>query len=683
MQNYQIKCPLNKYKIINYNNPYKENTKEFFMVKFTLESLEYITNHKIEFYDSSKCLSFLLDRYYQELSVSENIDLDLISYDYNKIIEWGFWLCLNHNLIVETHLYNPNEQIMGIYFDTPFIDTINDNIDTLCNELYNISDKPLRIISYLYNNIITKKIKNHYHIPNVSKTTYSKKFSDTDFKQEINNKWINQDFNIDNLDRNIIHHTSDHYSLFWAMKNILPNSTYILSPGILNNIEGYYYDKEKEKSQIRTFGLHDFYYIYGLTSLTNFQGTHNSHYYSSLSQNNNSIIMFENDENYEKHWLINSFTKKAKRDFTLYTTKELEEKIKNDFLEYIPETKDDFLKELTILENEINQEIDKYFTDKNYMINSKIFINKANLLCHKYFKNFPIKKYFKEKQFFYKSVTSKFFCGVFNTEKNTSFDNKENIDNQLLKEVNYIDYLISFIETFFFYCFTSKNKLLHLSFKNYFLKRINIYWNSPDSYKECIYESTQKNFIVSEIVNIKYEYRIFIINGKPICSTPCYRNGTPYDMWQSGKFDPRLSITHNSSIEYNQKTRDLVAKYIKFAKKLALEIKQENKNIKHYVLDLGYDDINDEIIPIEINSINFSGLYMLNTHLLINAINKNNPNTTTSFNKNDDFLSIQSFNTIREDSWKEAKEKALILYGEGNEYYSNKIKNAKLIINKK
>lgn len=103
--------------------------------------------------------------------------------------------------------------------------------------------------------------------------------------------------------------------------------------------------------------------------------------------------------------------------------------------------------------------------------------------------------------------------------------------------------------------------------------------------------------VTSKAINMLWETRLVMVDGRPSSSTPCFRKTTAaYVMAKTPqllhrRFSPRLmSEGHNSfrMIE-NALTRSLVARQIRMARRIGRDLKA--MGFKTYTLDLGFTDV--------------------------------------------------------------------------------------------
>jgi hypothetical protein len=164
-------------------------------------------------------------------------------------------------------------------------------------------------------------------------------------------------------------------------------------------------------------------------------------------------------------------------------------------------------------------------------------------------------------------------------------------------------------------------------------KTINGSYLDTVQYLDYLQQSKHPQWIISDIIDMHDEYRIFIVNHKVVVGTPCHRRSTPLDMYPIGRFHPGLSFSHKSKfIRINPKTRKRVADYIRFARKFAKEMKiygEQHKDYHiaihgNYVLDVAWSKSRNCVIPIEINEGGINnpgntGMYATNTIKLMSA----------------------------------------------------------------
>lgn len=123
--------------------------------------------------------------------------------------------------------------------------------------------------------------------------------------------------------------------------------------------------------------------------------------------------------------------------------------------------------------------------------------------------------------------------------------------------------------------------------------------------------------LVQQKARMRYEYRMQVIGGKPVCGAGCIERFTPADN-RGDRYDPRMEETRNSGrIESHP---DIARLYEAFALEAAHAIRGEVEG--PYVMDLYLDDAGRPHV-IELNPQSNSGLYALDMDALLTAIGNN------------------------------------------------------------
>lgn len=262
--------------------------------------------------------------------------------------------------------------------------------------------------------------------------------------------------------------------------------------------------------------------------------------------------------------------------------------------------------------------------------------------------------------YFYKTIAHKVHCEIINPSSTNSCGFFLKNDGKSAPDALYI-HLIEFLNSHYgIYQKLVNNKTVLNNyttgsmkelFFNYALARLSANTNTGDRYDELLNywrKMEMPALMVSDVIDMQNEYRIFMIDGRPVTASPCYRNSTPFDAWQNGRFDPRLCIGHSArETLYSKETRSRVARYAQFARQFGREIKQAYPDIKNYVLDVAWCEDKQCVVPIEINSITWSGAYQINMHRLCAAIAKK-PFSYKAMD--DDNNSLLSFNNIKKEA---------------------------------
>ena len=136
-------------------------------------------------------------------------------------------------------------------------------------------------------------------------------------------------------------------------------------------------------------------------------------------------------------------------------------------------------------------------------------------------------------------------------------------------------------------------------------------------YDLALFEGEPDAVLVQQRVRMRYEYRMQVIGGEPVCGAGCVERYTPADN-TGERYDPRMEETRNDGrIESHP---DIARLYEAFALETAHAIRGEVEG--PYVMDLYLDDAGQPHV-IELNPQSNSGLYALDMDALLTAIRDN------------------------------------------------------------
>lgn len=357
-----------------------------------------------------------------------------------------------------------------------------------------------------------------------------------------------------------------------------------------------------------------------------------------ISGNSNEIEdIFESDDNISRdvkslwvHWVKNNFTKSVNIKILLNII--LCKKI--DLISMYPS-------QIMIYENlsyyerkSIYLRIKEYFLNKttkiisNGDINTNMYNKKILKKLFKLIDSLPLtqllmldledleKQLKKNNTLFFKTFSHKAVCEIINPhldlELGFFMKNDGNEKNKLL-----IDYTYFYIE---YLKQDEKNKYEFMS-KYFYSAIVKFLDKTTDDIIQYLIKLDTPAFFVSEVVDMRNEYRMFVINNRVVATSPCFRNTIPLNAWQNGRFDPRLGQGHNATeLIIDKNTRQRVAKYALFAREFNKRVKEKYPDCKNYVLDVAWSNEKNCVVPIEINSITWSGAYQINFHRLCSAI---------------------------------------------------------------
>lgn len=134
-------------------------------------------------------------------------------------------------------------------------------------------------------------------------------------------------------------------------------------------------------------------------------------------------------------------------------------------------------------------------------------------------------------------------------------------------------------------------------------------------YHACRFEGEQNALLLQDVIDMRFEARLFVINGHVVTGAGIVEENTPQQN-QDPLFDPTFETRRNDGSR--TQNPELAQKYLRAGEAIAQEILEES-GFSTYVLDLALNE-DDEVIVIELNPIAQSGLYAINAPQLVNAI---------------------------------------------------------------
>ncbi len=369
------------------------------------------------------------------------------------------------------------------------------------------------------------------------------------------------------------------------------------------------------------FNSSDFNFIYGVPKTHAMMPTAKNNIFNHLNDNKNNCALssIENNTLDNQFWLNQEFLGMAGREIKEYTIKEFTQKF---YSALAPHLLDNDLLDTLLDSTKASDFLYRYKKKDEATLE---LIQKIDTLIQKDF------------SYFVKTVAHKVNCTVINPQNNSgmgffsksgeeantesNFLNLSFLINRLMHHMNGSD--LEKLTAPIYKSFTQE--FLKDSIIEFFLKTPTEFWKKEEKHLYQYWSDLDmKALVVSSLVGMDYEYRMFVINGKLVATTACFRNTTPFNAWSGGIVDPRLCQGHNAiDTVMTQETRDLAAKYAKFARKFIRKIKKVNPKILNYVLDVCQSvdkDGNKVVIPIEVNSINYSGAYQVDMRRVVAAV---------------------------------------------------------------
>ena len=121
-------------------------------------------------------------------------------------------------------------------------------------------------------------------------------------------------------------------------------------------------------------------------------------------------------------------------------------------------------------------------------------------------------------------------------------------------------------------------------------------------------EGVKDTYLVQEVIPMRYEYRMFVINGKIVTGAGCVEELTPLDN-EGEAFDSRMREERSYECPSPVENRpDLLSRFLEFAEQVVAEMTMERPKFDRYVLDVALGK-NDEPVIVEFNSESNSGFF--------------------------------------------------------------------------
>ena len=595
--------------IVNPKNPFHKKSIQYYLIDFVIHYIKEINQScatKKDWYTKN---NDLLIKFLAKKKEVYYID----KWNAQGLFEQALSLCFIHDIVrFET---TPSKiPRFGLFAEDGLFDVLVEESFTKYLSKGNISHnmKLLWLSIYMSHEVRSKislptlKLESYNGNLNYHKKFFTVQFQNFDYANLHNTNlqipfsafspaWPNQNWIALNS-RGLFHHIGDEISFFYAASQY--GECYLLGKNqynqlvTLSTISPEY--REKNNQNPFSFKLFtnthytDFEYIYGVPKGYSFIMDHPV----AVSANEMDCKINDNNNNYiaESFWENPVFMKHVGRKFFVGS---LEDK----FIE--------LLENLKTIFSEENKKVIQKIID-----NQKVEKQEIVQLYQELDKNEEETIRFCDKigSFFIKSIAHKTICEIFNPpiDLKLSFFMK----NNGIKPKEKIWFILDLLLV------NSKNVVFKplQEIKKQF---INLYLAKDKSILNLWSANNKKGFMFSEVISMENEYRMFIINNRVVATTPCFRNTVPLNAWQNGRFDPRMVNGHNDQNTHINRERAL--QYAKFAKQYCKEMKENIPHCKNYVLDVAWCEEKKCVVPIEMNSITWSGAYQLNMHRLCAA----------------------------------------------------------------
>ena len=601
-----------KITLLNNPNPFKKGTLQYYLIQFILKKIDFL-NSETENRSIQNCNKILLK------FLSEQKEPFYIDY-WNgvRLFEQAISLCLIHNIIKVSKVYQTPS--FGIFAEDGLFDVLSEPNFTDNLPKGEMSDNNKMLWLSLYMN---QHIRKKNHVPSIEFHSRKIWYNDTDFSINLtripynnifdssfniplsafSDSWYSNDWLCLNS-RGLFHHIGDHVGVFYGASNY--GHCYFVGKNQYNQLvtlstPHYQAYHERDAKNLSTYGLFsnvhcsDFDYVYGVPkgnpTLFDTPLMISSEEADCKINDKKNVTLAEN------FWNNPVFMKHTNRKMFVGS---LEDK----FIDILNNVKELFPNEFS---STLNLLINNESVTKSEIISISDFISNNEDLQQ---------KILAKSSFFVKSLAHKTVCEIINPldHLELAFFMKNNGSPPPKKTFNIFYYLSKIANNeqnkktkIIKKPLNSLNKLFISAFLSKYSDFINV-WSTDE----------KKGFLFSELVSMQNEYRIFIINNRVVATSACFRNTVPLNAWQNGRFDPRLVNGHNGQTAHINRER--VAKYAKFARNFCKEMKEYNPDCKNYVLDVAWCEEKQSVVPIEINSVTWSGAYQINMHRVCAAI---------------------------------------------------------------
>lgn len=129
-------------------------------------------------------------------------------------------------------------------------------------------------------------------------------------------------------------------------------------------------------------------------------------------------------------------------------------------------------------------------------------------------------------------------------------------------------------------------------------------------------EGFKNRLIIQGQIAPRFEYRMVVIDGRIVTGSGCIEAYTPAE--NTAIFDPQMEEVRSDGNVVIRK--DIVERYLQFAKKFVAEFAEENGEGLDYSLDLCIDENTGNVVPVELNPPFNLGAYARNNDAWLGAI---------------------------------------------------------------
>ena len=607
--------------LLSKNNPFKKGSLQYYLLSFVIKNYMSLSKYT-SVQNNSKLLKFLG-------SQKEPFFIDC--WNGSKLFDAAISLSVVHNIIkMSKTMPIP---CFGLFAEDGLFDIIDEPLFT--NQLKKVPQteniKLLWLSLYL-----NHKVRKDNHVPHIQFQKKDFSYSEKKFNITISNVpyhkiydsvlelplsafsdcWYSEDWIALNS-RGLFHHIGDHIGFFYGAKSV--GQCYFLGRDQSNHLVTLSTDYKFNEIETNLDSSNNYYKLFAHVHPTDFKYVYGVPKGNPALFNDPMLISSEVEDcqqnNYnnvvsaEHFWNNSVFMKNSQRKMFVGS---IEDKL------------------IDILNN-----IKDLLSPKQVTIVDKIIQNKTiskpesfELILSLYqFSDTTLNEINQRSSFFMKSLAHKTVCEIINPIENLElgFFMKHNGSKPKVKTLFIFDLLVSSC--------TARQRTVKKPLSYMKEKFIKTFLQQDLEYVNVWSADDKKGFLFSELVSMKNEYRMFIINNRVVATSACFRNTVPLNAWQNGRFDPRLVNGHND--QNTHINRERVAKYAKFARHFTQQMQAENPQCHSYVLDVAWCEEKNTVVPIEINSISWSGAYQVNMHRVC-AATLNKP---FYYNQLSDFLS--------------------------------------------
>lgn len=128
----------------------------------------------------------------------------------------------------------------------------------------------------------------------------------------------------------------------------------------------------------------------------------------------------------------------------------------------------------------------------------------------------------------------------------------------------------------------------------------------------------EQSFVLQGFLEMHYEYRVFVVGGRPVTAAGCLEERTPLDAVAGRPFDPWMRERRPMDSGPVTDESERAVRYIEFASQVSVEFAE--LGLHDYVLDVATDAATGNPVVIELNGLLNSGLYATDPTLVTKGL---------------------------------------------------------------